>query len=451
MGRGFLFLVLFVLFDASVARATPPPNFVLNWGVSGSANGNFSYPTGVAVDDSGYVYVVDSNNDRIQKFTATGSFITKWGSYGSGNGQFTNPECIAIDRLGFVYVGDGGVPSANQRIQKFTRNGTYVTQWGSPGVGNGQFTSPYGVAVDASGSFVYVADYGNGRIQKFTNAGGFVAAWGGLSYPRSVAVDAAGDVYVADQNNHRVVKFSATGAYLTEWGSYGNGDGSFNTPVGVSADRTTGRIIVSDFNNDRLQTFTNTGVFLAKWGFAGTTDGRFNGPFRAASSSTGNIYVPDRNNHRVQMFSQTVTLPFRIVAPSALIARASGLSGLHLEFTGVNGAADLAVLGNPPGCEPPAVTNPGSPWDITWSSGCVGPGETITFTITGSSYPPVTFVSGYWSPDSIPLSPGDVWLVDPVPVPSTTAWGTAALALALLGTCFRWWWPRLKSNTRHAA
>ena len=69
----------------------------------------------VAVDSSGYVYVPDQGNNRIQKFTADGTFITLWGSKGSGNGQFNGPRGVAIDSSGNVYVSDFG----NNLIQKF--------------------------------------------------------------------------------------------------------------------------------------------------------------------------------------------------------------------------------------------------------------------------------------------------------------------------------------------
>src|SRR5438552_8179000 len=65
--------------------------FVTKWGSAGSGNGQFNAPWGVAVDAAGNVYVADTGNNRIQKFTGTGGFLTAWGSAGSGNGQFNVP------------------------------------------------------------------------------------------------------------------------------------------------------------------------------------------------------------------------------------------------------------------------------------------------------------------------------------------------------------------------
>ncbi|PYN82856.1 MAG: hypothetical protein DMD97_00165, partial [Candidatus Rokuibacteriota bacterium] len=104
---------------------------------------------------------------RVQKFDASGTFLAAWGSSGSGNGQFGYPLGVATDASGNVYVAD----PYNFRIEKFDASGTFLTAWGSQGSGDGQFALPlsgfpWGVATDASGN-VYVADKYNHRIQKF--------------------------------------------------------------------------------------------------------------------------------------------------------------------------------------------------------------------------------------------------------------------------------------------
>ncbi|TMB49822.1 MAG: hypothetical protein E6J56_22675 [Deltaproteobacteria bacterium] len=151
----------------------------------GSGDGQFfGGPLGVAVDGSGNVFVTDRYNARIQEFTNTGTFLLTfgWGVQdgmaapetctsacqagiaGIGDGQFNSPWGVAVDASGNVFVGD----QQNARIQEFTNTGTFLTKWGSFGSGDGQFgsNSPTAVAVDASGD-VFVADNGNNRVQKF--------------------------------------------------------------------------------------------------------------------------------------------------------------------------------------------------------------------------------------------------------------------------------------------
>jgi hypothetical protein len=160
------------------------------------------------VDATGNVYVTDRGNSRIQKFTSDGTCLTQWGTFGTGDGQFGNPLGVAVDGSGdTVYVAD----SWNNRIQKFTSDGTYLTQWGTQGTGDRQFDDPHGVAVDASGN-AYVTDYNNARVQKFTSSGTFILKWGTrsqLGYPACVAVVACGYVYVADCENERIQKFAS--------------------------------------------------------------------------------------------------------------------------------------------------------------------------------------------------------------------------------------------------
>ena len=102
-------------------------------------------------------------SNRVQKFDSNGDFITKWGTPGTGDGQFASPAGITVDSSDNLYVTDTG----NDSIQKFDSNGNFITKWGSSGSNDGQFLDPLGIAVDSTGN-VYVVDSGHSRIQVFT-------------------------------------------------------------------------------------------------------------------------------------------------------------------------------------------------------------------------------------------------------------------------------------------
>ncbi|MBJ6725746.1 DUF4082 domain-containing protein [Geomesophilobacter sediminis] len=271
---------------------------LLQWGSPGSGSGAFASPCHIAVDPAGYLYVTDEFNHRVQKFDANGRFLIQWGGPGSDSGQFNQPEGIAIDSAGDVYVAD----SRNARIQKFTNAGTFLSQWGTFGTGNGQFRFPADVAIDASGK-VYVVDTGNYRIQYFDSSGNYLGQWGSQgsaadqfsSNPQALAIDRQGDVYVVAT---WVTVFSSSGTYLRSWGTFGSGrpgglmPGQFNAARGIAID-STGKVVVADTGNDRIQFFTAGGDFLAEWDSFLYGAGYFRNPIDIALDLSGNLYVTD--------------------------------------------------------------------------------------------------------------------------------------------------------------
>jgi len=170
------------------------------WGSVGSNPGQFNNPAGIVLDPKGYVFVVDSNNDRIQKFTSNGTFVDEWGTAGAGPGQFNNPGRIALDPSGNLFVADFG----NNRIQKFDENGNLITMWGTGGAGPGQFYNPTGMTVQFPQGNVFVADSGNSRIQQFDNSGKFVKEYSigentGDITNIDLDVDSDGKIYLTDR------------------------------------------------------------------------------------------------------------------------------------------------------------------------------------------------------------------------------------------------------------
>jgi streptogramin lyase len=336
--------------------------FLLKWGEPGTGDGQFDGLFGIALDSSNNVYVADSLNDRIQKFSSTGTFLLKWGTTGTTDGRFRTPWCLALDSNDNVYVAD----SLNDRIQKFSSMGTFLIEWGTTGIGAGQFDRPFGVAVD-SNDYVYVTDFDNNRVQKFNSTGSFIASWGTLGTgdgefdgPRGIAIDSDDNVYVGDYNNYRIQKFDSEGTYITKWGTSGTGDGQFSRTQDLCVDPDD-NVFVADLDNNRVQKFSSTGTFILTWGTLGTADGQFNGPAGVASDPDGNIYVTDFYNNRVQKFSppDTTAPTINIIAPqeNAIVSDTQyGVSSIPLTFTvsedvswmgiSVNGQANSTISGN---------------------------------------------------------------------------------------------------------
>jgi tripartite motif-containing protein 71 len=210
----------------------------------------------LALDSSNSVYVVDRNNERIQKFDNGGNFITMWSA-----GQFQQPVGIATDSLNNIYVtaisnganiaikfnsegtlikswfvaspnpnadtqnaiavdsSNNVYISSNNRIFKFTSEGTFIKSWGSEGTSDGQFRQIVGIGTDSSNN-VYVTDKYNLRVEKFTSEGTFIKSWGSdcqgasvfCSEPQGIAIDSSNNVYVTEYNAGRVSKFTIDGS-----------------------------------------------------------------------------------------------------------------------------------------------------------------------------------------------------------------------------------------------
>jgi uncharacterized protein (TIGR03663 family) len=311
------------------------------------AAGQLAFPRGIALDQSGNLFVADSGNQRIAVVDPQGQ-LSFWGSpcmLDTGSG------CMDLD-------GEGPLP-----------------------LGAGQFNEPWGVAVDPEGR-VYVADTWNHRIQVFDQTGQFLGQWGegrlvdaeidtrgragtpfGFYGPRAVAVDLEGRVYVADTGNERIMAYTigtdaegnVTADFFQQWGTMGPEEGQFLEPVGVAVDAS-GRVYVVDTLNGRVQAFApgtdgfvdpipaatwevtgwdstsrenkpyiatgpggqvyftvperhyaavtdGGGDILAVWGGYGSNQSSFNLPIGVAVDEQGRVYVSDSGNGRVLVFT----------------------------------------------------------------------------------------------------------------------------------------------------
>ena len=321
----------------------------------GESPGQFKVPKDVAVDSSGNIYVIEAgehtgNGHRVQKFAPNGDLLLKFGHPGAGPGDFLFPNGITVDNSGNIYVSESGTDS----VQKYDDNGVFLLKIGSFGSGDGEFDTPLGMAVDSSNN-VYVADFLNHRIQKFDSDGifqgwlgkctagtncdignqrsnGFMctaatctglgvgAGDGQFNGPRGIAIDISNNIYVVQSANDRIQKFDSSGGFLigtSAFDSSGSGEGQFLDPHGIAVD--VNNVYVADAGNHRIQKFDTSLAFVSMWGWgvnngtavlqtctsvcqigqAGSGVGQLNSPEGIAS---GSIYVADANNDRVKLF-----------------------------------------------------------------------------------------------------------------------------------------------------
>ena len=255
-----------------------------------------------------------------------GAFVTAFeGGHGNGRGQFDSPRAIATDRAGNIFVADTG----NGRIEKFSPSGVFLSTIGTKGTGHGQLGEPNGICIDRAGN-IYVAEVAsNHRVQKLAADGRFIAEWKGPAPgfygPRRIAIGPDDSVYVVDQGRPRIVKFSPDGQVLATWGSGGSNEGQFADHTSVAVDGTTNKVYVADPRNSRIQVFDPDGRFLTKWpvpewgqpqGFEDLAIDSNRGRLYASSASLSWILVFDLHGNRIATLAPTP--PEKLEGPSGL-------------------------------------------------------------------------------------------------------------------------------------
>jgi tripartite motif-containing protein 71 len=267
--------------------------FIMKWGSEGEDEGQFRSPYSIVIDPStDDVYVVDRGNDRVQKFDTDGNFIEQWtktGVPGGGDeeGVFSSPEDITIDsRSGDIYLAD----TNNHRIIKFDKDFNYILEWGTPegeeSTKEGEFIHPHGIDVDSEGN-VYVNELAKEppaipRIQKFDSDGNFLMQWGSVGIGEGqftygldhLDVDSRDRVYMVNgRNDSEVEVFDSEGNFITKIGdrpckiemAIRNDkvklaqphpcDGKFEQPEHLNIDDSNGNVWIVDKGNQRMEVF----------------------------------------------------------------------------------------------------------------------------------------------------------------------------------------------------
>lgn len=321
------------------------------WGYSGdgglAANASLYYPSGVALDGVGNLYIADWGNHRIRKVAPSGLTITTVAGNGtagySGDGgpataaALVNPAGVALDSAGTLSVTD----AIGDRVRSVSPAGVITTVAGTGSCcysGDGgpataaSMYYPSELAVDGAGN-LYIADAWNDRVRKVspagvitTAAGSKVAGFAGdggpatgasLNNPMDVAVDGAGNLYIADLGNNRIRKIRSDGVITTVAGNgtagY-SGDGgpamaaSLNNPRGLAVDGA-GNLFIADLANNRIRKVSPDGVIttvagIGAAGYSGdgglATAARLDFPFDVTVDGGGNLYIADTYNLRVR-------------------------------------------------------------------------------------------------------------------------------------------------------
>ena len=286
------------------------------FGASGAEPGQFQRPRGIAVAADGTLYVADTDNHRIQHLERDGTPINAWGSFAdlalgpAPGGTFYEPWGIAVGPDGSVYVAD----TWNHRIQKFSPDGEFLTMWGYFGQAEqlDGFWGPRDVVVDAEGR-VIVSDTGNKRIVVFGPDGEGIAEFGEEGYepgqfyePVGLALDFGGILYVADTWNQRIQSFAPDGSGsfipLKSWDIYGWYGQSLDNKPYLTADEQI-HIFAADPEGVRVLEFTTEGEIVRYWGDYSVGSDGFALVGGIASDPDGGIWIADTGNNRIMHFN----------------------------------------------------------------------------------------------------------------------------------------------------
>ena len=325
-------------------------------GSTGIGNDNLNGPTDVILSSNGRtIYVVDSENNRINVFEDDGDYDFKFGSFCSifaiqncndnavgadndGDGQFDNPKSATLDLRGNFFV----VDADNTRVQRFNDDGRFEIKFGSVDSTTPDYLgSPQGIAVLDSTREIYVSDRVSDSILVFDSSTDFLFAFDSFDgnddfrNPSYLLIDNLDKMlYVSDSSNNQIVIFKLVDGntcpsgtdetidgvcYVERFGTSGSDYGEFNSPAGLALDSTNDLLYVADTNNDRIQVFKlvdgntcpsgtkeviNGVCFVEEFGSTGSGDGKFDTPLGIALDTTNDLlYVADSENDRIQVIS----------------------------------------------------------------------------------------------------------------------------------------------------
>ena len=289
-------------------------------GQEGAMAGDLSSPKGLDVFSDGTIFVADTNNHRIQQFSPTGEILNVWGTYANildgdaPGGTLNQPWDIAVSKDGMVYVTD----TFNHRIIKFTINGKFIKSIGTfaQGTSPESLWGPRGIAIDRNGN-ILITDTGNKRVVVYDSDLNYISQFGSAGFeagqfdePVGIDVSDTGEVAVADTWNRRVQIFlpDESGLSYNQISEFSVeawfGQSLENKPFIVFSP--SGNIIISDPEGSRLLEFSQSGDFIQGWQDLAISSELISQPFGLDFDADGNLWVSDSVMHILMRFDLVV-------------------------------------------------------------------------------------------------------------------------------------------------
>ncbi|MCL9769953.1 GEVED domain-containing protein [Flavobacterium sp. HXWNR69] len=323
---------------------------------AGSNTNQLNFPYSVIVDANNNLYITDTQNHRIQKWTSgetEGVTVAGGNGAGANANQLNTPTCVWVDENQNIYVMD----SFNNRIQKWdagATSGTTVAGGNGEGAALNQFNKPGGFYF--RNNAFYIVDAGNNRIIKWilgetsgtqVAAGTYGSAADQLANPTvngTIYVDANENLYVTDYVNNRVQKFAPGNINATTvagGNSSGTNPNQLRAPNGIFM-LPNGRMMISEYTGRRINMWVegeSEGTVVAGGNGNGSASNQFRSPRGNFISANGDLYVTDMANHRIQKFTK---IPFTPVCnnnlggglePSFVTFKINGTTFEHNTYT----------------------------------------------------------------------------------------------------------------------